>query len=177
MTNTLNHKVTSPNPGLMNNTNYSSKNLANDNQKFLNGINSNYYNLNSKGNNFNLHQRYKSSNSEMIIDNLNKINLKALNKNNLNIINNYISEEENAKIFFNNLSEKNLQKFSPTVSKELQLNLKTKYNLSNNMQNQFSGNFTTNNFNLVNGNKAANCKIKYLFYVKIFIIFSLLFKY
>jgi len=147
----------------MNNTNYSSKNLANDNQKFLNGINTNYYNLNSKGNNFNLHQRYKSSNSEMFIDNLNKINLKALNKNNLNIINNNISEEENAKIFFNNLSEKNLQKFSPSVSKELKLNIKTKNNLTNNIQNQFSGNFTTNNFNLVNGNKAAKCKIKYLF--------------
>lgn len=157
ITNSLNHKVISPNSGLMHNTNFFPKNFTNGNSKVLNPNNTNY-NLNSKGNNFNLHQRYKSSNSEMLIENLNKININAFNKNNLNPINNNtITEEENAKIFFNNISEKNIQKFSPAVSKEFQLNIKTNYNISSNAPNQFSGNFTTNNFYFMNGNKNSKC--------------------
>lgn len=162
MTNTLNHKVSSPNSGMGHNANYFTKNFGNLNQKHPIGINTNY-NLNSnKENNFSLHQRYKSSNSEMFMDNLNKINLNTYNKNNLNLINNKsVSEEENAKIFFNNISEKNRQKFSPAVSKELQINIKNNYNLSSNVANQFSGNFTSNNFNFINENKFPKCKLIY----------------
>lgn len=159
MTNTLNHKVMSPNSGLMQNTNYFPKNFQNGSLKGLNGNNTNY-NFNPKGNSFTLHQRYKSSNSEMLLDNLNKISLNAFNKNNLNGMSNNITEEENAKIFFNNISEKNLQKFSPAVTKDLQLSIKTNYNASGNIPSQFSGNFTTNNFNLANGNKVSKCNLK-----------------
>jgi len=152
--NNLNHKVTAPGSGFIHNP----KNFTNGNPKNFSGNNNNTnYNFNLKGNNFNLHQRYKSSNSELLSNNLNVINN---NNNNNKTIS---EEEENAKIFFNNINEKNMQKFSPTISKELQLNIKTNYNLSSNIPNQFSGNFTTNNFNLLNGNKISKCNLLLLF--------------
>ena len=83
--------------------------------------------------------------------------MNAFNKNNLSPINNTITKEENSEIFFNNISEKNINKFSPAVTKEFQLNIKSNYNISSNATNQFSGNFTMNNFNLMKGNKNSKC--------------------
>lgn len=162
-TNTFNHKVTSPSSGLRNNTKYLPKNFPNGSQKVLNGNITNN-NFNQKGNNFTLHQRYKSSNSEMLLGSLKKINFNGFDKNNINAINNNtITEEENEKIVFNKISEKNLRKCSPTVSKQLHPNIKTNFNLASNIPIQFSGNFTTNNFNRMSGNKISKCNFLFIF--------------
>ncbi len=90
----------------------------------------------------------------MMIENINKINVNS----NKNKVLNSITEEENSKIIFNNLNERKINnKFSPNNSKDFGINIKTNFNLQNNIVNMNSGNFTSNNFNLMNKNIFNKC--------------------